>query len=188
MLPPIAPAPTMPMRIRRFSDERADNTLSIKNIFLWNFGFVGLLLIELGSGEVGGGGEEKCFDRFSEQRPVRIFFGDSGDRERPAEFERRIVVAEAAFVFRAVEFADLIEDFGVVRQRLISVSAERRDVECAVIFGGEFDGEVFEKTWRIGSKIDDDVVDGTAGASDQFGFGCWRNLVMHSSKDAFFFV
>src|ERR1700730_10753420 len=51
-----------------------------------------------------------------------------------------------------------------------------------MIFRTDMDGNpVFEgRRWR--TQVNDYVVDGTAGASDQLGFGVWCHLKMHPTQ------
>ena len=98
---------------------------------------------------------------------------------RPAQRERRIVESHAPPCLLLVRSAHTVFDFRVVHERLEAVGAASRDVERAVGRAAQLDGHVPEQRRRVGTEVDDDVVDGTAHAPHQLRLGMRTDLVVH---------
>jgi hypothetical protein len=60
-------------------------------------------------------------------------------------------------VLRRIELRDLIEDLGVVLERLEAMGEPGRDVHSFSVVRGEDNGEVLAERRRLGPEVDDDV-------------------------------
>ena len=55
-------------------------------------------------------------------------------------------------------------------------------VEHLPVFGSQFGSSPLAVGRRGGANIDNDVIDRSRAAADEFGFGVWLRLVMQPSK------
>ena len=113
-----------------------------------------------------------------------VLVGDQRHRLRPRDGERRVVVAQAALAAGRVELAHLIADLGAVSERLVAVREHGRHVQRAAVILVELDGEVLQVGRRVGSQVDDHVVDRASGAAHELGLGGRRHLVVHAAQRA----
>lgn len=82
----------------------------------------------------------------------------------------------------------LIEDLGVVPQRLEPVRKPFRDEEHGAVLRGEFDGKILLERRGRRPQVDDDVINRSPGASYELRFRKRRNLEMHAAQRPFAFV
>lgn len=95
---------------------------------------------------------------------------------------------DSSGVLRAVYLPEHVMDFGIVSQRLIPVGEALRDVIHEHILSGELESEPFLVSWGIRSEVNNDVVNGTLHAADEFRLYIWLNLKVHSADGAAFVV
>ena len=108
-----------------------------------------------------------------------------GDGKRPLQPQARIVVHQAAFRFRRVEFSDLIARFRFVAQDLVSVGKALGHVNRPAVVFAEFDGNVLQVGRAFRTQVHDDIEDGTARGAYEFRLGGRRKLKMHASQRSF---
>jgi len=62
------------------------------------------------------------------------------------------------------------------------------DKEHFAVVGREFHGEILFKSRRVLAQVDDDVINGSRGATNKLGLGKWRDLKVHATQCAFALV
>src|SRR6202021_3912468 len=96
-----------------------------------------------------------------------------------------IVPAYASSVFRRIALRHLVENLGVVLQRLEPMREIFRDVQHSSIFRGELHREILLERRRGWPQIDNDVINRSRSTPHQLCFREWGGLVMHSPERPF---
>src|SRR4029079_12739531 len=107
---------------------------------------------------------------------------DYGDSLRPFNAKRRVIVAYSRRRGRLVEGGDKIRDEGVVGQGLEPMRASRWNVELALVRRAQLEGLPFSEAVRLGTQVDNDVVDRARNAADDFYFRMRRLLIVHATQ------
>src|SRR6266851_2550087 len=122
-----------------------------------------------------------------ERRIILIALDDDPLRNfRPADPERRIIPADAARKIRRVELRHLIEDLGLILERLESMREALGNVKHVALLRREHDAEMLLKHWRAAPEVEDHVVDRTPRAANQLCLLVRGGLKMHSAKRSLF--
>ena len=102
----------------------------------------------------------------------------------PVHADGRIIIADAAVAFLAVEIIHLVAELHVVRQRLEPVAEAAGDHEHAFVFRAELHGDPLLIGGAPFAQIHGHVQDGAPGYADQLGLRHRRVLEMNAAEDA----
>ena len=91
-------------------------------------------------------------------------------------------------MFPGKKLAHLVENFGVLLQRLEAVGKPFGDEEHGAVLRGKLDGKVLLERRRGRPQVNDDVINRSRGTPHELGFRKRRNLEVHASQRAFSFV
>ena len=111
-----------------------------------------------------------------------ILVGDHRDRQRPRDAEFRVIESVSILAGRRMRSAHLIDDLGVVDERLEAVCNIWRKVQRAVILGCEFHHHMLAVGCRIGPNVDRDVHDRAPGAPNSLRFPIRGYLQMQAPQ------
>src|SRR5271166_6359708 len=117
--------------------------------------------------------------------PRLVLVRYDGDGERPLQRQAWVIVQQATFRFRCVEFSHLIARFRFVRKCLVSVSEALRHVERAAVLLAELGNDVLQIGWAFRTQVDDDVEDSAPSGPYELRLGGWWKLKMHAPQRSF---
>ena len=100
----------------------------------------------------------------------------------PFYVKARIVPSHSPRLSRSVEFRHLIEYFGVVIESEKAMSKPFGDIQHTPILRRKLDGHPLFESGNVGTQINDDIVNGSHCAADQFRFFKRSELIMHPTK------
>src|SRR5262245_36111145 len=83
-----------------------------------------------------------------------------------------------------MELRDLVEDLGVVLERLEAMGEPGRYVDHPAVDRAEHHRRVAGERGRARAEVDDHVVDGAPGTADELRLGPGRHLIVHSAECA----
>ena len=96
----------------------------------------------------------------------------------------RIIPAQASRTDGIEEFRHLVENFRIVLEGLETVRKTPRYKKPDSVLGRELEAEAPEISRRVLPDVDDDIVNGTHRAPDQFVLLVRRSLEMHPAQRA----
>src|SRR5688572_6071342 len=103
---------------------------------------------------------------------------------RPLDPEGRVVPAHPAVVAGRVDGRDLIEDFGVVFERLEAVGELARQVEHPAVVGRQFRADPLLEGRRVGAQVYAHVEDRAARAAHELALRVRGGLEVHPAQRA----